>query len=85
MTYQFTWEPDTWSQFYSESPEIHRYLCRVAEKYNVLSYTKLSHTVTKAEWDQERGKWRITVCENNTGLSFIDECDVFINAGGPLK
>ncbi|EXJ69271.1 uncharacterized protein A1O5_07307 [Cladophialophora psammophila CBS 110553] len=85
VTYQFTWEPDTWSHFYSESPEIHRYFRRVAAKYNVLKYTKLNHTVTNALWDQESGKWEITVRDEVTKLTFVDECDVFINAGGPLN
>lgn len=85
VTYQFTWEPDTWSRFYSESPEIHRYFKRVAEKYNVLKYTKLNHVVTNARWDQDRGKWNITVHNSVQNSTFLDECDIFINAGGPLK
>lgn len=85
VTYQFTWAPDTWSRYYSESPEIHRYFQRVAEKYSVLQFTKLNHTVEKALWNDDVGKWGITVRNNQSDTTFVDECDVFINAGGPLK
>ncbi|OQV07522.1 hypothetical protein CLAIMM_11945 [Cladophialophora immunda] len=85
VTYQFTWEPDVWSKFYSESPEIHAYMKRVVDKYNLWDFIKLNHTVTDARWEQDSGKWSLTVEDAGRGRTFTETCDIFINAGGPLN
>jgi cation diffusion facilitator CzcD-associated flavoprotein CzcO len=85
VTYQFTWEPDVWTQFYSEAPEIHAYLKRVVGKYNLWEFIKLQCLVNKAEWDDKACKWHITVEDTKNGRTLTDTCDIFINAGGPWK
>lgn len=57
---------------------------RVVDKYNLWDFIKLEHTVIDARWDEDAGKWSLTI-EKADGGKFTDSCDVFINAGGPLK
>ena len=46
-------------------------------------YFKFEHEVTKAVWDEEDGKWNISVKHGDH--EFVDSCDIFINAGGLLS
>lgn len=58
---------------------------------------KTGHKATKAEWLEDRQTWRVTinktdgrdlvisspgVTEGETGTTFTDECDIFVNCGG---
>jgi cation diffusion facilitator CzcD-associated flavoprotein CzcO len=83
VTYQFVWEPYIWSRFYAGSAEIQQYLRFVVDKYGLWKYIKLQHQIERADWDDSDGKWNISV--QTQGKSFVDQCDVFINAGGPLN
>lgn len=56
----------------------------VANRYDAEKYIKYSHAVKGARWNEARGKWEVTV-QNADGPSFVDDCDVFVNAGGVLK
>lgn len=58
---------------------------RVVHKHDLWGFIKLKHLVKNAEWDDAVGKWTITVEETESGNTFTDTCDVFVNAGGPLK
>ncbi|KAH7120751.1 hypothetical protein B0J11DRAFT_589497 [Dendryphion nanum] len=79
--YQTTFEPSTsWSTAYAEGAEIKDYWKRVAAKYDVEKYVKLNHKVTKAEWLEEKGKWRVTV-SSDAGVH-IDEADFLLTATG---
>ncbi|OQV00818.1 hypothetical protein CLAIMM_06266 [Cladophialophora immunda] len=84
-SYQFTWEPHIWSQYYAESPEIFDYFKGIVVKYGLSKYIKLRHRVDHAEWDDEEGHWQITVTDLDSGNQFTESCDIFINAGGPLN
>ncbi|OAP58404.1 hypothetical protein AYL99_07494 [Fonsecaea erecta] len=84
-SYQFTWEPHIWSQYYSESPEIFDYFKGIVVKYGLEKYIKLRHRVDHAEWDDDEGQWHITLTDLDSGNQFTESCDIFINAGGPLN
>jgi cation diffusion facilitator CzcD-associated flavoprotein CzcO len=84
--YQFTWARNpNWSQFYSSSPEIWRYMKDVAEKHDLLSSMQFGHEVVGAYWEQELAKWHVTVRNKRTGEQFVDSCDVLLNGSGVLK
>jgi cation diffusion facilitator CzcD-associated flavoprotein CzcO len=84
-SYQFTWEPYIWSQYYAEAPEIFAYFKMIVDKYDLAKYIKLRHRVDRAEWDESEGQWHITVTDLDVGHQFTETCDIFVNAGGPLK
>ncbi|KAJ3795118.1 FAD/NAD-binding domain-containing protein [Lentinula aff. detonsa] len=60
--YQLTFaENPNWSSFYAPGPEIHGYLKSVVEKFHLDSYIKLRHRLTRAQYDEESGKWNLTI------------------------
>ncbi|KAJ3989070.1 FAD/NAD-binding domain-containing protein [Lentinula detonsa] len=60
--YQLTFaENPNWSSFYAPGPEIHDYLKSVVEKFHLESYIKLRHRLTRAQYDEESGKWNLTI------------------------
>jgi cation diffusion facilitator CzcD-associated flavoprotein CzcO len=61
------------------------YFKGIVEEYNLGRYIKLNRCVKHAEWDEKTGKWHIRIEDTVNGTEFVDECDVFINGGGPLK
>ncbi|KEF56739.1 uncharacterized protein A1O9_06929 [Exophiala aquamarina CBS 119918] len=85
VTYQYTWEPKVWSKYYSEAPEILQYFVDITHKYGLRKYIKLQHTIDKAEWDDQLGKWNLHITSLEESRSFHDQCDVLINAGGILN
>lgn len=84
VSYQFTWEPHIWPEYYSSGQEIWKYLRGIVDKYGLLGHINLQHTVREAEWYEDKGQWRISV-ENHDGHVFADWCHVFLNGGGILK
>lgn len=85
VTYQFSWEPAVWSKYYSNAEEIRQYFKTIVDKYGLMKYMKLQHRVTKAQWDDERGKWVVSLENLCDGTTLHDEGDVIVNCGGFLK
>lgn len=56
----------------------------VADKYDCNKYIKYNHSIKAAVWNESNAKWEVTV-EKSDGITFVDEVDIFINAGGVLK
>ncbi|KAF2498224.1 putative flavoprotein [Lophium mytilinum] len=82
--YSFVFEPNPdWSQFYCPGPEIESYIKRTVRKYKLDEPIQFNSKVTEAIWDEEAGKWKITVDQN--GASKKDEADILVNAGGFLN
>lgn len=82
VSYQFTWEPHIWPQYYSSGHEIWKYLKGIVDKYELMRFIKLEHSITRAEWID--GKWHVSVTRPD-GSNFEDVCDIFLNGGGILK
>ncbi|KIX97341.1 uncharacterized protein Z520_06793 [Fonsecaea multimorphosa CBS 102226] len=83
--YQFTWERNPyWSQYYSEAPEIWQYFKQVVDKYGLIKYVKLEHTVIGAYWQPQDGEWEVHV-RRPDGSAFVDRCNVLVNGGGILN
>lgn len=85
VTYQFSWEPAVWSKYYSNAEEIRQYFKTIVDKYGLMKYMKLQHRVTKGQWDDERGKWVVSLENLFDGTTLHDEGDVIVNCGGFLK
>lgn len=84
VSYQFTWKPHIWPEYYSSGHEIWKYLRGIVNEYDLLRFIRLGHTVKGAEWCQETGKWTISA-EGPNGEKVEEVCDVFLNGGGILK
>ena len=83
LRFSFAPNPD-WTEYYATAPEIWDYFNRVVIKWNVREYIQFNHTVSEIRWDQDAGKYAVTV-ERADGTTITDECNLFINACGILK
>ncbi|HEY6652631.1 MAG TPA: alpha/beta hydrolase fold domain-containing protein [Solirubrobacterales bacterium] len=79
--YSFSFEPNPdWTRVYSPQPEILDYLERCVEKYGMAPNLRLGTEVTRAQFDERSGHWRI---ETNGGETV--EADVLVSACGQLS
>ncbi|KAK6369604.1 hypothetical protein LTS17_009510 [Exophiala oligosperma] len=84
--YQFTFESNPhWSRYWAGGAEILDYLRHVATKYGADKYMKFNIRVTKAEWNEEGGKWHVALERTDTGETFTDTSDVLLSATGALN
>jgi cation diffusion facilitator CzcD-associated flavoprotein CzcO len=87
--YQYTFEPNTqWSKFFSPGPEILEYVRGVARKYQVEEKVQFNTTITKTEWDEERGIWSVEAESTRSDgevLRKTTETEVVISAVGLLN
>jgi cation diffusion facilitator CzcD-associated flavoprotein CzcO len=66
--YQFTFENNTaWSRYWATGPEIQSYLKHTATKYGADKYMKFNHLCEQARWNEQEGKWQITLKMTDTG------------------
>ena len=56
----------------------------VAKKYDVGKFIKYRHSVKAAHWNESKGKWDVSI-QTSDGSTFLDECNVFVNAAGVLR
>jgi cation diffusion facilitator CzcD-associated flavoprotein CzcO len=78
--YEFSFEPNPrWSRRYAPQAEIQAYLEDIARRHGVLDRIRTSTEVTRASWDEQRGKWLL---ETSAGPH---EADILITACGQLS
>lgn len=86
VNYQFTWKIKLWTHYYSYSSEIFEYLKDIEREGNFIEkYIKLRHEITRVEWDDDAGLWRVKARNIETGEEVEDAAEFFINAGGVLN
>lgn len=60
--YAYSFEPlDHWTHYYSEQPEILRYLRAVAARHGITPYVRFNTEATGADWDEESSTWRVSI------------------------
>jgi cation diffusion facilitator CzcD-associated flavoprotein CzcO len=78
--YEFSFAPNPrWSRRFAPQAEIQQYVENVAREHGVLDRIKTGTEVTRASFDQERGRWRL---ETSAGPH---EADVLVTACGQLS
>uniref|UniRef100_A0A8H7KCV7 FAD/NAD(P)-binding domain-containing protein n=1 Tax=Bionectria ochroleuca TaxID=29856 RepID=A0A8H7KCV7_BIOOC len=82
--YSFAPKPN-WPNYYATSEQIHQYMHDVAKQYDCEKYVKYNHSIRSAAWVEDISKWQLTVEKTAKRLTFVDEVDIFINAGGVLN
>ena len=55
-SYSFEHNPD-WTKSYSSQPEIHEYLGKVANKYDIVKDIEFGKKVMKTTWNEAISKW----------------------------
>lgn len=82
-TYNVSFEPKRdWSSFYANGDEIFEYWKHVARKYGAMKYIECNRRCAGMKWDENRGKWIVTVENTVTNETFVDEADVVISCTG---
>ena len=85
-SYTYSWEGNPqWSRPYVEAAELYEYFKGRAKAYSVDEFVRLQHQVTRASWDDSRGKWIVEIADLQNRASLTDEADVLINGAGFLK
>jgi cation diffusion facilitator CzcD-associated flavoprotein CzcO len=80
--YTFENNPD-FLAYYSDADAIEDYLVKTWRKYGVDKLTQLNTAVVKALWNEDSGKWDLTL--KGPSGEFTDSCDVLLNATGILN
>ena len=79
--YSFSFEPNPrWPKRYPLQADIHAYMKRVVTRYGLQAHLRFGIEVTGAEFDENRGLWRVA---SSTGETF--EATVFVPAVGQLS
>ncbi|HWW91224.1 MAG TPA: NAD(P)/FAD-dependent oxidoreductase [Solirubrobacteraceae bacterium] len=78
--YEFSFDPNPrWSRRYAPQAEIQAYLEDVARRHGVLDRIRTGTEVTRASWDERRGKWLLATTAGQ------HEADVLLTACGQLS
>ncbi|PVH71104.1 FAD/NAD(P)-binding domain-containing protein [Cadophora sp. DSE1049] len=88
--YQFSFHPSPdWPRYYSSAEDICKYYCDFANSHNyVKKYMKLSHEVTRAEWNEQTSKWRLYITETFSSgerRELTDDVDFLVGNIGVLN
>ncbi|MFB7874777.1 flavin-containing monooxygenase [Nocardia sp. NPDC056064] len=77
-SYSFALNPD-WTRSFSNQPEIHRYMCEVADRFGVRDRIMLGCAVTSARWNEQTARWDVTTTQGEFTADFA------VSAAGPLS
>ena len=78
--YEFSFEPNPrWSRRYAKQAEIQEYIEAVAARHGVLELTRTGTEVTRAQWDEDAGRWQL---QTSAGAF---EADILLTACGQLS
>ncbi|KAK0646766.1 flavin-binding monooxygenase [Cercophora newfieldiana] len=85
-SYSYPWVSNPeWSQVYVGAVEIWNFYRAQAKEYGVYEHAKFEHRVVAAEWDEQRGVWKVQVEDLKTGKVVEDEAEVVLNCAGVLN
>jgi 4-hydroxyacetophenone monooxygenase len=83
--YCYSFEPaDHWSEYFSQHPELRAYFARVMTKYQIEQHCRFATRVESAEFDDDTGRWAVTVTNADGGTETLDARAV-ISAVGALN
>ena len=67
VAYSYSFEQNPfWSKVWSSQPEIHAYLRRIADKYDLRRKTLFGAEVVEARWDAPASRWRLRSADGRT-------------------
>jgi len=84
LTYTFSFAKNNWSKNFPLRGELFDYFRDTADKFGLRDCTTFGVTVTKAQWDDDRARWNVTVVDRD-GSRQHHSADVLISAVGVLN
>ena len=62
--YSFSFEPNgAWSRFFAKRPEVHEYLARIVDKYEIREHIRFGQEVERADFDAKSSTWTLGVVD----------------------
>ncbi|KAF6837955.1 4-hydroxyacetophenone monooxygenase [Colletotrichum musicola] len=84
--YTFSWDPKPdWSEYFAGGKEILEYLEGFSDRHGSRKYVKLNTKVIEGRWDEDEGRWILTLEDQVTKSTWQDWCHVLVNASGILN
>jgi 4-hydroxyacetophenone monooxygenase len=84
ITYEYSFEKNfKWSEYFGRGEEVRNYLNYISEKYGVRKNTRFNHTLTGAEWDDDRAVWKLVASTPDGDVAI--EANYLINALGTFN
>ncbi|ANB14279.1 hypothetical protein AWJ20_5244 [Sugiyamaella lignohabitans] len=81
--YQYSFESNPgWTEYYAKGEEISQYWKRAAEKYDAYKYITFNTKVIRSEFNENQGKWNVTLQDINTGNIYERQAHILILATG---
>ncbi|KAK5046777.1 hypothetical protein LTR84_007130 [Exophiala bonariae] len=81
--YAFPFDPKTdWSHYYATGPQIYEYMKTTTRKWELDRDIKFNHKVIEAVWQEQLGKWKITI--ENENQTIVEFADILISGQGVL-
>ncbi len=83
--YCYSFEPaDHWTEYFSQHPELRAYFDRVMHKYRIEEHCRFDTTVESAAFDDDSGRWSVTVT-NPDGSTEVIDARAIVSAVGALN
>ena len=83
--YCYSFVPDDeWTERFARQPELQAYFEQCAADFDVASHIRFESEVTRAAWDDDTGRWTVTVRAADGGTEDLDAAAV-ISAVGQLN
>ncbi|KAA8892778.1 monooxygenase [Sphaerosporella brunnea] len=82
-SFSFSQKPN-WTCLMPSNTEIIAYADEVAAKYDIPARATLQTEVVKAEWLEDRSRWRVYLRDLVTGEEYTHECKILFSATGQL-
>lgn len=81
--YSYSFAPNPrWTRILATGPELRAYLERVAADYDLVDKMSFRSAVERAVWDEERGRWVLTVRDLEGGGTYEHECQFLFSGTG---
>lgn len=81
--YSYSFAPNPrWTRILATGPELRAYLARVAADYDLLDKMAFRSAVERAVWDEERGRWVLSVRDLDKGTTYTHECQFLFSGTG---
>ena len=74
-----------WQHYFSLRDEIHQYLSRCVDEFDIRSHIEFDTTVRRAEWDEAEGMWVVTSWSGADRTSRVTRSRFLISAVGQLN
>jgi 4-hydroxyacetophenone monooxygenase len=82
--YCYAFEPNEWSEYYCQHPELRQYFADIVERYDLGRHCRFGTEVTAARWDDATNRWSVRT-RSTDGTEEVLDARFLISAVGSLN